>query len=287
MKKIFGNIENFSLEHRIFNLVAIIAFLSCQYIWINAVSLDLPITISSASSLIGIIIGIFYYFSRFKNKFTFLIWPLLILLLLLFSTNWFFSSGYDGTTFFGHLATFCAALMLLSKRSIIIFILIYILNFTFLIFFQMNYPETIMPYQNQSIEFIDKINTMIIISIVLYFMISLLVDNYRIERKKLKEQRNELRERNDIIEKELEMARKIQLNLIPSISPNSNIAFYYQPMDKVGGDFFEFIEYNNKDLLGVFISDVSGTDFPPLLLLRWLKASSCKKTVPLKIRQSF
>ncbi len=71
-------------------------------------------------------------------------------------------------------------------------------------------------------------------------------------------ERNSLKERNEIIERDLEMARNIQLKLVPAECQIPSVAFYYKPMDKIGGDFYDFIYYHNPEKLGIFISDVSG-----------------------------
>ncbi|NUM41982.1 MAG: SpoIIE family protein phosphatase, partial [Leptospiraceae bacterium] len=71
---------------------------------------------------------------------------------------------------------------------------------------------------------------------------------------------NELQKRNAIIEQDLDRARKIQKSLLPQKTPtleNYKIYSFYQPMDKVGGDLYGFLEFHNGDL-GIFIADVSG-----------------------------
>ncbi len=74
----------------------------------------------------------------------------------------------------------------------------------------------------------------------------------------LTETYNKLHVRNEVIEADLALARKIQMKLIPSKSPAPNIASFYKPMDKIGGDFFDFIVFREPDHVGIFLSDVSG-----------------------------
>lgn len=68
----------------------------------------------------------------------------------------------------------------------------------------------------------------------------------------------ELQKRNEEMEQDLELARRIQMSLIPARAPIKDLAFYYKSMDQVGGDFYDFIEFEGQDKLGIFISDVSG-----------------------------
>ncbi len=67
-----------------------------------------------------------------------------------------------------------------------------------------------------------------------------------------------LAQRNRIIEKEIIMARSIQQQLIPDKSPFENISSLYRPMNLVGGDFYDFIVFEDSKNIGIFISDVSG-----------------------------
>jgi serine phosphatase RsbU (regulator of sigma subunit) len=63
--------------------------------------------------------------------------------------------------------------------------------------------------------------------------------------------------KNEMIENDLLMARKIQESLMPASAPSKNIGFYYKSMHALGGDFIDFIEISPSHL-GIFISDVSG-----------------------------
>ncbi|MEM7183096.1 MAG: SpoIIE family protein phosphatase [Spirochaetota bacterium] len=62
------------------------------------------------------------------------------------------------------------------------------------------------------------------------------------------------------LEKELEIASKIQNNLLPTnlpSVPSLDIAVRYIPMDSVGGDLYDF-HYINQEELGILVADVSG-----------------------------
>ncbi|NPV02637.1 MAG: serine/threonine-protein phosphatase [Brevinematales bacterium] len=87
----------------------------------------------------------------------------------------------------------------------------------------------------------------------------------------LEEERNKLKQRNELIENDLSMARRIQSRLIPRLCSFANVAFYYKPMDKVGGDFFDFIKLDDEKL-GIFISDVSGHGVPAALITSMIKS---------------
>ena len=84
-------------------------------------------------------------------------------------------------------------------------------------------------------------------------------------------ERNELKKKSAIIEDELKLAKKIQMQFIPSESPLKSIGFYYQPMELLGGDYFDFIKFTSGKL-GIFISDVSGHGVPAAFLTSMMKS---------------
>ena len=75
------------------------------------------------------------------------------------------------------------------------------------------------------------------------------------------------------IQKELALAREIQLSIMPRHIPKLpglDIAARYSPMTSVAGDFYDFIPVDDKHL-GVFVADVSGHGVPAALVASMLK----------------
>jgi two-component system sensor histidine kinase ChiS len=72
---------------------------------------------------------------------------------------------------------------------------------------------------------------------------------------------------------ELSVARKLQSSILPEFAPEMKgltSVFYYEPMDSVGGDYFDFHEISPTEL-GVIIADVSGHGIPAALVSAMLK----------------
>ena len=88
----------------------------------------------------------------------------------------------------------------------------------------------------------------------------------------LENERNLLRRRNETMEQELDLARRIQMQIVPRAVPGPGIAFAYLPMSKVGGDYFDFLQTGDPDEVGCFISDVSGHGVPAALITSMIKA---------------
>ncbi len=73
---------------------------------------------------------------------------------------------------------------------------------------------------------------------------------------------------------ELRLAKHIQSQLFPGVCPymkNVKIHSIYKPMEELGGDFYDYIRFVENNLIGIFISDVSGHGIPAALITSMLK----------------
>jgi len=77
------------------------------------------------------------------------------------------------------------------------------------------------------------------------------------------------------IAEELNMARKIQLDLLPDNPPNPegyDIEIFYRPAREVGGDYYDFFHLPDHNL-GLAIADVTGKGIPAALTMAGLKGN--------------
>jgi sigma-B regulation protein RsbU (phosphoserine phosphatase) len=77
------------------------------------------------------------------------------------------------------------------------------------------------------------------------------------------------------IDKELEIARRIQLSILPHEFPrtaNLRIAARYLPMTAVAGDFYDFLVIDERHL-GILVADVSGHGVPAALIASMVKVA--------------
>jgi sigma-B regulation protein RsbU (phosphoserine phosphatase) len=77
------------------------------------------------------------------------------------------------------------------------------------------------------------------------------------------------------IQQELEVARRIQLSILPAafgISEDFTVAARFVPMTSVAGDFYEFI-YTENGTVGLLIADVSGHGVPAALIASMMKVA--------------
>lgn len=89
--------------------------------------------------------------------------------------------------------------------------------------------------------------------------------------RELEIERNNLKQRNEMMEKDIQRAKHIHEQLMPVGKPADFIYSLYKPMDMVGGDFYDFIKFRDPDKLGIFISDVSGHGLAAALITSMIK----------------
>jgi sigma-B regulation protein RsbU (phosphoserine phosphatase) len=80
--------------------------------------------------------------------------------------------------------------------------------------------------------------------------------------------------RNDI-ERELRFATQVQLGFLPEIRPNPpgyEFFDYYEPAQRVGGDYFDYIQLNDGRI-AIGLADVAGKGIPAALLMARLYSS--------------
>ncbi len=88
----------------------------------------------------------------------------------------------------------------------------------------------------------------------------------------LETEKDKLALKNEIMEKELDMARRIQLRLMPQRYPSSAVYSLYRPMHLIGGDYYDFLPLQEPGAWGIFISDVSGHGVPAALVASMIKS---------------
>lgn len=71
------------------------------------------------------------------------------------------------------------------------------------------------------------------------------------------------------MEREYEIAREIQANILPREYPSGahfEIAGAYRSAKEVGGDYYDFVEFD-ENRLGILVADVSGKSLPGMLVM--------------------
>ena len=123
------------------------------------------------------------------------------------------------------------------------------------------------PFSQSDLEYISSVASLAVISI----------ENSRLFKEALEKQK---------LEKDLELARTIQKNLLPKKIPvfeNVEIAAYNKTAKQVGGDYYDVIQLDQDNVL-IAIADVSGKGVQAALLMANLQAflkAIIKQNIPL------
>lgn len=111
-------------------------------------------------------------------------------------------------------------------------------------------------------------------------------EELRVTYAELEKEKNKLKIRNEIYEHELSLAHSIQMQFIPKNSPSPDIAFYYNSLEEVGGDFFDMVRYPDGSI-GIFLSDVSGHGVPAALITSMIKSVTLQFSVLINSPEEF
>lgn len=96
----------------------------------------------------------------------------------------------------------------------------------------------------------------------------------------LREALSSLKEKDDMIQKQLEIASNIQRSILPGRIDDWNelkLSVRYIAMEKIGGDFYDVYQIKG-DKLGILVADVSGHGIPAALITSMAKISFSSAT---------
>ena len=89
----------------------------------------------------------------------------------------------------------------------------------------------------------------------------------------IRDSREQVNRQVQAVNNELEMARHIQLSILPSrppAIPGLSVAARYLPMTTIAGDYYDYLPIDEKHL-GILVADVSGHGAPSALITSMLK----------------
>ncbi len=89
----------------------------------------------------------------------------------------------------------------------------------------------------------------------------------------IRDSREQVNRQVQAVNNELEMARHIQLSILPSrppAVPGLSVATRYLPMTTIAGDYYDYLPIDEKHL-GILVADVSGHGAPSALITSMLK----------------
>lgn len=121
----------------------------------------------------------------------------------------------------------------------------------------------------------------VVVNAVLAVIVGIALHTYDTMRKQIEASYEALRQK-EAMQRELEIARDVQRELLPRTFPKMSgleLSGACHPAIGVGGDYYDFLIFS-EDQIGLVIADVSGKGIPAALLMAGLQASVRSLAVP-------
>jgi len=189
---IFGDEENFSLEHRLVLSASIIGIL------ISLIGAFINFLLST--SIIAVLIPIFlsllvlilYYFIRFKKVFEPVSFPVIFVSILGISTIWIFNGGINGSNVMPAFVIVILGLLIVRDREKKYVIILFLAANILIYLIQFYRPDLITNFPSETDRWIDHLITLVYSAILIYYIIRFVHKNYNIERLKAEESEKKL-----------------------------------------------------------------------------------------------
>lgn len=191
-----GPYKDFSLEHRLFNIVCAFSTLACLFTFVTNALIGIAWQMHIVVFLLLCFFSYLYYLSRFRKLYQSLVVSYHIVIVIALTVIWFLNGGIEGPVgYFYFVAIVGAILFIKSFYNAIIFILG---NFIILIFIDYSFPELVVPYSDRLSRYLDVCIGVCTVAFLISIGIQKLKKNYNIERQKVEEQKQQLSRLNEI-----------------------------------------------------------------------------------------
>ncbi len=183
LETIIGEREEFNVDHRFFNSICLIVAIS----YIIRILINLILGIKLLELTLSHIISFYsilyiFYVSRFLKKLEISKFLFLIVLLVTFSLNWFFTGGTTGVMLFYYFWLFAIIIFIFDRRYKLLVVCIIIINVTVLILLEYRFPHWMIQKIDDHKLSIYKYLHFLFISVLTALIIQLAKTLYRKEK---------------------------------------------------------------------------------------------------------
>lgn len=181
---LFGNPKFHSLEHRLFNTVALVNGTLNIFGVFGVAYLDNFEVLLALNLISGLIMLFMYYLSRVKSIYFVLYWPFNLTILIYLSAMWFYNGGSLGGNHYYFIPALVIALILLKNHNIYLIYGVYLFFSVALFYLEYTHREWVVGYANEMDRYMDVGGNYIFVQILTGILIFILSRNLNIERKK-------------------------------------------------------------------------------------------------------
>lgn len=189
---VFADDENFPLEHRLILSASIIGILISLIGSLINFLLSTSIVAVLVPIFLSLIVLVLYYFIRFRKIYKPVNFPVICISIIGISTIWIFNGGINGSNVMPALVILILGLLIVREREKVFVIILFLLSNITIFLIQLYRPDLITNFPSETDRWIDHLITLIYSSILIYFIIRFVYDNYNIERLKALESERKL-----------------------------------------------------------------------------------------------
>ncbi len=198
--RICGDPEAFSLEHRLFNLMLLLAVLMALWGAVYDLSLHLPAYTIYPLFLAASVGMVTYYFSRIRRMYSeILIYPMVVVCTAVGLAFFFLNSGSSGPMFMLLLSVYQIFIILTNGRHQYYLLSLLLVSGGVALWMELRFPEWVVPYTGAVSRFADTSITFLFSALFMASATVLFKRNYNQERQTLAMRNRELNQLNETI----------------------------------------------------------------------------------------
>ena len=185
LSAISGDHRRYSLEHRLFNAIALLNAVTNIGGGFVIIGHQGPAFLLALQLGTGVLFLLFYYLSRFQNRYQSLYWPFVLLIVAFLFVNSLRNAGSAGGAHYYFTPALVIAIVLSRKvRTTILAILLFGGATVALLLVEQNHPEWLAAYPDPGERFFDILTSQVFVQVFTGVVVLVLARNLNQERRK-------------------------------------------------------------------------------------------------------
>lgn len=196
---VLGSSDGLSLEHRCYHGACLAAGLGCMLAVIfNAIG-AMPLPITLATAMIGLVYLWLYFKSRRSAVYQPVLWLYIISGVTLLVVTWLYNGGINGSGTFVSMVALVAMTVVLQRRRFVATVAIFFPVMSVLFMVEYLFPDTVRGYSSPGQRFLDVYFSFAISTAVIFIIIALILESHDREKNKLDKSKRLLEEKMQLL----------------------------------------------------------------------------------------
>lgn len=246
LQNLIGSDREFSLEHRIFNVIALIGI--CMAF--SAAGINYFLELGSITVIVPFLCGMaammLFYLSRVKRKYLLAVYLTIVFLsFVFFPTMWFINAGTYGGIPYYMMVQGAIIAILLSGWSRTVFVVLYLLAIGVLILTEFTAPDLVTGYASDYVRYFDISFGYYVSLTANIILFAVIIKNYNQERNNARN--NELKFRNLAESLPQVIFELNQEGRLTYVNSNAEMLFGETVQDLIGADITDYAVPEDKN----------------------------------------